>query len=311
MKLIKPSFEILDQEFPVQKPDMSESQHRQALIDAMYRHIELCGRTCYKSTDKITEDSAKPFVDKMIASQHYAMLEHGTVYLYVPYLGYGGTTSCRVARKYERNKYSEVSEGYKDFCITTNLRVLVENNWLDDLRYICCPTEHHFQRYTVRFICNRQVSHEFVRHRVFSFAQESTRYCNYTKDKFGNELTFIWPVPWLGKYTPEDIDSLRDEGAMITYALKPGETDFQRCLSNTEQIYLTLIEAGWQPQQAATILPNAIKTELIMTGFEHDWKHFFDLRALGTTGAPHPQAKELAELLMNEFVNRGYISYES
>lgn len=173
MRLIKPSFEILEQ---------------QPGILGLYKQIELAGRTCYRSEDKITPDSAAAFVDRMIKSQHYAMLEHGTVYLKLEPIEDGSNYSeYRNLRKYSENPYSKfksfsrsVSGYYSRYeeysCyITTNLRVLVENGWTDDLKYICEPTEYHEKRVTVRFICDRGVSHEFVRHRVFSFAQESTR----------------------------------------------------------------------------------------------------------------------------------------
>ena len=128
---------------------------------------------------------------------------------------------------------------------------------------------------------------EFVRHRVFSFAQESTRYCNYSKDKFGNEITFIEPCWGLDNFAG-DI--------------------FKVFLANAEKQYIHLVNQGWKAQEARAVLPNALKTELIMTGFIDDWNHFFDLRARGTTGAPHPQAKELAEPLMSEFITRKYIN---
>ena len=169
MKLIKPSFLIKEQE--------------PGLI-GIYRQIEYAGRICYKSSNKITEDSAKPFVDRMIKSGHGAVLEHGTVYLRYDFKA--KEDSNRIAyqlwSKYNENKYSEsvqaqpipgVPNGF--VAITTNYRVLVENNWLDDLKYLCEPTEYHKKRVCVRFICDRGVSHEYVRHRVFSFAQESTR----------------------------------------------------------------------------------------------------------------------------------------
>ena len=162
MKLIKPSFEILDQ---------------QCGLEGIYKQIEIAGRTCYKSEDKITEDSAKGFVERMIKSGHGAMLEHGTVYLKFETM----KSTIHPLDKYYHNKYSKVctEEGLtkqtKIVFVTTNYRVLVENGWLDDLQYICEPTEHHERRITVRFVCDRGVSHEFVRHRVFSFAQESTR----------------------------------------------------------------------------------------------------------------------------------------
>lgn len=291
MKLIKPSFEIWEQPTG---------------LEGVCKQIERVGRVCYKSEDKITEDSAKPFVDRMIKSGHGAMLEHGTVYLAMPMEtilpieanGWG---------KYTKNPYSKgfkvcEVDGQKRVAVTTNLRVLVENGWLDDLKYICEPTEYHERRVTVHFVCDRGVSHEFVRHRVMSFAQESTRYCNYSKDKFGNELTFIQPC-WL------DDERLKLYGPYHTIIRdKSPESIFIANLNNAERDYLDLISLGWKPQEARAILPNSLKTELVVTGFTSDWNHFFDLRARGTTGAPHPQAKELAEPLMEEFITRKYIN---
>lgn len=284
MKLIKPSFEILEQGFS---------------IDDIYKHIELCGRTCYKSTDKITKDSAKPFVDRMINSKHLAILEHGTIYLTIPENAHIYNKLLSYIGEIENNPYSisnyDCSNG--KLYITTNYRVIIENRLNALLQFICCPTDYHTRRITVKFICNRQVSHEFVRHRVFSFAQESTRYCNYTKDKFNGELTFIQPC-WIDEeYVPGKYNHSK-QFVMLT-----------EMLENVESTYNFVINNGWKPQQAATILPNALKTELIMTGFvnETGWKHFFDLRAKGTTGAPHPQAKELAESLMKEFIKCKYI----
>ena len=288
MKLINSSFEILEQEPGLQ---------------GIYKQIELAGRTCYKSLDKITKDSAKGFVDRMIASQHYAMLEHGTVYLIERWKD--TPFSMNVRSKYDGNPYTkintirmeEVNETRR--YITTNLRVLVENGWLDDLQYLCEPTEFHEKRATVRFITDRGVSHEFVRHRVFSFAQESTRYCNYSKNKFGNELTFIIPS-WMNS-NEQSINTKQGFG------LKPGEELFA-FLGKSERHYFKLLELGWAPQQARQVLPNALKTELVMTGFVSDWQHFFAIRAKGTTGAPHPDAKALAEPLMQEFIERGLIN---
>lgn len=166
MQLIKPSFEILEQGPGLQ---------------GIYKQIELAGRTCYKSLDKITEDSAEGFVNRMTKSQHYAMLEHGTVYLKYDI---GEHCSMNFPNKYRENNYSTVridveglhgdeSPEYKEkfsghLCayITTNMRVLVENSWLDDLQYLCEPTEFHEKRVTVRFTTDRGVSHEFVRHKI-------------------------------------------------------------------------------------------------------------------------------------------------
>ena len=141
--------------------------------------------------------------------------------------------------------------------ITMNYRHIVENGWLDDLQYICEPTEYHERRVTVHFTCDRGVSHELVRHRVFSFAQESTRYCNYSKDKFGKELTFILPNWYINKETTSD-------GIFVNSTI--AETIFQTSLNEAEHHYLKLLDLGWAPQQARQVLPNALKTEHNMCG---------------------------------------------
>lgn len=287
MKLIKSNYEILEQ-----KPG----------LEGIYEMIETAGRTCYRS-QRPEGQTAKDFVDRMIASQHYAMLEHGTVYLkfngivHVLGRGYQG------GMKYLDNPYSKVKlEGTTQY-VTTNYRVLVENGWLDDLKYLCEPTEFHEKRVTVRFTTDRGVSHEFVRHRVFSFAQESTRYCNYSKDKFGNELTFIAPS-WMDNTSFENVDNYLHGRE---YDMSFGSINLVNALSQCELCYLSMINEGLKPQQARAVLPNALKTELVMTGFVSDWKHFFDLRAIGTTGAPHPDVKALVEPLMCEFKKRDWI----
>lgn len=295
MKLIKPSFEIWEQPTG---------------LEGVYKQIERVGRVCYKSEDKITEDSAKPFVNRMIKSGHGAMLEHGTVYLFCPTEEYvdsnGDVQYYNPLEKYQNNNYSALVDSNEGIYVTTNLRVLVENGWMGDLQYLCEPTEFHERRVTVHFVCDRGVSHEFVRHRVMSFAQESTRYCNYSKGKFGNGLTFILPS-WI---------TLDKEIAPINeLCLLSGQYDrenpnlrYLASLVDANYAYLLLLNKGWTPQQARAVLPNSLKTELVVTGFTSDWNHFFDLRVRGTTGAPHPQAKELAEPLMREFVTRKYIN---
>lgn len=278
MKLIKPSFTIIEQ---------------QSGLEGMYKQIEMAGRTCYKSEDKITETSAREFAERMIKLGHGAMLEHGTVYLsipcYIDYSDYGDIIYPDSYYTYETNPYSKVEVEVKCWSnngilhVTTNLRVLVENGWMDDLKYLCEPTEYHERRVTVKFICDRGVSHEFVRHRVFSFAQESTRYCNYSKDKFGNEITYIQPC-W---------EMQKDEEELFLLQLEQAQNS-----------YNALISSGWKAQEARAILPNSLKTELVMTGFISDWKHFFELRC---AGAAHPQARELAISLKEEFLTKGYI----
>lgn len=291
MKLINPSFEIYDQ-----KPG----------LEGIYEAIEHAGRTCYKST-RPEGQTAKDFVDRMIASKHTAMLEHGTVYLTIPvdWTVYNKHSDYKHEIDFFLNNNYTSCKDYKDtLYVTTNYRVIIENNKTSYLSYLCNPTEYHEKRYTVKFICDRGVSHEFVRHRVFSFAQESTRYCNYAKDKFNNELTFIIPS-WLDKYSKDKLDDTghRSDGTTDMFIAEELESEFR----DVEARYLAMLTAGCLPQEARQVLPNAIKTELVMTGFISDWAHFFDLRAIGTTGAPHPDAKALAEPLMEEFYKRDYL----
>ncbi len=268
MKLIESKVELLEQE-----PG----------LEGIYKQIELAGRTCYKSEDKITDASSVEFVKKMIKNGHTAMLEHGTVYLRIPNLGVADAPGdcLRSWYRYKHNKYSKCVEipphDVYELCVTTNLRVLYENDGLTDLQYLVKPTESFERRITLKFTTDRGVSHELVRHRVFSFAQESTRYCNYGKDKFGNELTFIRPSG-IEKNT-----TFNQHGGV------------ERFLQQCENLYIGLIDSNWTAQDARAILPNCLKTEIVMTGFVSDWKHFFDLRLLGTTGKPHPDMLELCE----------------
>lgn len=290
MKLIKPSFEIWEQEHS---------------LEGVFKQIERAGRVCYKSEDKIAEGTAKAFVDRMIASGHGAMLEHGTVYLEIPDYG----VSRLKFEKYMRNPYStSISSDVDSSYITTNLRVLVENGWLNDLEYQCEPTEYHEKRITVKFVCDRGVSHEFVRHRVFSFAQESTRYCNYSKGKFGYQLTCIIPS-WLGleegSYSLEDVEEKYDKCLIIDRCKNAEEASFVRALCHAEREYFDLLELNWKAQQARDVLPNSLKTELVMTGTIKQWEGFFKLR---DAGSAHPQAYELAHPLHEEFLKRGYVA---
>jgi thymidylate synthase (FAD) len=282
MQLIKPSFEIKEQEIG---------------LSGIYKQIEWAGRHCYKSLDKITEDSAKHFVDRMIKSGHGAVLEHGTVYLYLEYTSplsdVNYLKATEIEYKYTKNKYSKVMsispDHYKTQCyITTNLRVLVENNWLDDLEYLCKPTEYHEKRVTVKFVSDIHFYKDTTRHRVFSWAIESTRFCNYIKEKFGSSVSFITPI-WLKSEEQEE---------------------FEEDLKTIENIYFKWIEKGWQAQQAAYFLIQGTKAEIIMTGFVEDYKHFFDLRSeVAKTGKPHPTVVELIEPLRQEFIKRNLIEY--
>lgn len=303
MKLIKSKVEVIEQ---------------QPGLEGVYKQIELAGRTCYKSEDKITEDSAKEFVDRMIKSNHGAMLEHGTVYLKITYPLSDNLSKEEFEEWFDGhrfaywlghvlcdNKYTKTrtmeDDTHKTLYITTNMRVLCTDTfnslpWKD---YVCEPTEHHEKRITARFTCDRGVSHEIVRHRVMSFAMESTRYCNYEKDKFGNELTYISPS-WLDINKLLPLVDLANKDNKEVYRMGHDESlsneDRAMCsfiydLSNCEHGYMFQTKCGWQAQQARQLLPNALKTEIVVTGFESDWEHFFELR---TAGAAHPDMRKLA-----------------
>ena len=246
MKLINQSYEIC-------------KTHGYTLQD-VYKDIERAARISYKSEDKITDDSAEKMVQRLISMKHYSPLEFGTIYLKITL---DPIRNIYSALKYENNPFSAITIA-KDSTryITTNYRVIIENHWEDDLQYMCAPTKYHQRRTTVKFITNRAVSHELVRHRSMSFMQESQRYVAYDKDKFGNELTFIkpaWKQPELDEQTNETV---------LTHQL----------FANIEDTYMKLRSLGLTPQQARIVLPNATKTELYMCGFDKDWEHFFDLR---------------------------------
>lgn len=205
MKLIKPYFEIMSQIYGL----------------TLLTDIELAGRTCYKSEDKITKDSAEKFIKMIIEKGHESVLEHKKV--------------------------------------------------------------------TVRIVCDRGISHELVRHRIASFSQESTRYCNYSKDKFDNQVSFIIPNWTLFE---ENINY------KITVPSKDPEMVWLRAMSRAEIDYFKLIAAGWVPQQARSVLPNSLKTEIVVTANLREWRLIFTQR---TTQAAHPQMREIMQPMLDEF----------
>ena len=303
MEFLVAGYEIIDQE-----PG----------LEGIYKAAELPGRICYCSQDKMAPGTAEKFCKGLMKSNHGAPLEHGTVYLMAPKI----CGECAL-EKYLNNKYSKCREDSEYIYVTTNLRVLFENNWLDDLnRYLCEPTENHEKRVEVRFTVDRFTGEEFLRHRAASFNRESTRYVLFTKEKFGGgSIKYIIPVWMLDETTMKEIDDHKDLSI----------TDFCQEVINEEEghgdmtdvlVWMFALKAcewsyckltndfGWQAQQARTVLPCAISSPLIKTAFVSDWVHFFNLRAIGTTGKPHPQAFELADPLMKEFIERGLIEFD-
>lgn len=209
MKLIKPYYEIVT---PLEKEDVKK----------MLRTLERVARCCYKSEDKITEDSAEKMIEMLIKKGHEAMIE--------------------------------------------------------------------FVDIIVKFTCDRGVSHEIVRHRLASYAQESTRYCNYSKDKFDNQITFIIPC-W---FTSDLVGNFDDIAITENHA----EIIWMHSMLDAEEYYNKLIDLGWQPQQARAILPNSLKTEINVKFNLREWRHALDLRC---SKAAHPQMREIMLPLLKEF----------
>lgn len=268
MKLIKQSFEFINQ------TDFS--------LVGIKKHIERCARVSYKSEDKITDTSYEKFVNMLESRGHDRPLEFGTVYL--------SRTSQKEDNmewldKYAYNPWSKFSFGNgstringelrNTVYVTTNYRVIKEHHWEDDLQYLCEPTEYHYKRYTIHMILDRGVMDEFRTHVGLSHLAESTRYCNYSKDKFGNELTFIQPC-W-------DIRG----------------TSYIDFFQHAEWGYFRMLKNGWTPQQARSVLPLGIKSELISCGFKDAWENFFKRR-----DAPdaHPMAQEIAKPMHQKFI---------
>ena len=321
MNLIHTDFEILDQE---------------SGLEGIYKAIEYPGRICYGSTDKICDGSAEKFVkDTLMKFNHGAPMEHGAVYLdcpqnvYLKYVNNPYSRTCYVKEGDENNPITWLENqengmkiGYISnvtrYYVSTNFRVLFDNGWLDDLKYLCEPTEHHMRRVTVKFTCDIGVSREYNRHRHDSINEESTRYCNYSKEKFGAGLNVIEPVWFYDRQEELDkhirLNSFHKYVESIYFNMDNYFNDIDYWLFANyaaEWSYMNLTgKCQWQQQKARTILPLDTKTTLIHTAFIDDWVHYFNLRALGTTGAPHPQAKELAEPLLQEFINRGYLNDE-
>lgn len=320
MKLIRPSYEIIEQGPGIQ---------------GVYEMIERCGKTSYKSDFKGGE-FAKRFVESRAKEKHGAVLEFGTVYMKIcvgsPMYDEDYMPKMDTVMFYKRNPYSRVTEG-KDlgtvsdvkvsvavYHITTNYRVVVENKRLDDLKYQCEPTEYHEKRYAVKFITDIGLGRDYLRHRVMSMVMESTRYVNYMKEKFGEEITFVIP-PWISKETLAEGENIAwwdndwvnmNKMKIVKYGAPELKHDPVECwlsaMQNAELDYRTLINLGWTPQQARGVLPLSTKTEFVLCGFKDAWIHFFRLRSdIAATGQPHPMSLQLATPLREEFIEKGYI----
>jgi thymidylate synthase (FAD) len=244
----------------------------------MYKAIAKAGHICYASEKEGDEEA---FVKRCISLGHMRPLEFGTVYLKVPY-------DSDLIDFYNQNSYSATNWN-NDYCyITTNYRVLVENDCIADLHYWCEPTEFHVLRHCILWEhIGRDIADEFRTHIGLSSLMQSTRYCAYDKDKFGGEIICIKPQ-WLSQCD--------------YHGMKVDEREFFKSLEDAERHYMVLrTNYKWSAEQARKVLPLDVATVFIQCGFEKDWDNFFNQRVLGTTGTPHPDAKEIAEMIYEEY----------
>ena len=289
MKLIKQSFEILEQ--------------KDFTIKGIKQFIERCARVSYKSEDRMTDTSYEKFVGMLESRDHTRPLEFGTVHIKMSYAQFECLQTLLMDKVYNDYwiKYNIIDTEDEDNCyITTNYRYYLELCKYDKgIPEYLDPSDSPFypRRYTVHMTLDRGVMDEFRTHVGLSHLAESTRYCNYSKDKFNNEVTFV---------TPSWCNSLI-EGSKQEYSpfeINGDEVEFMNALQNAQNSYLSLLKMGWTPQQARSVLPLGIKSELISCGFEDAWKNFFYRR-----DAPdaHPMAQEIAKPMHKEFIERGFI----
>lgn len=294
-------------------------------LDAIWKHIARCARVCYQSTPKNNGETDygfivrtllkgkdvinRPYNIEDIKSCHLSVFEHGIVHLKLPLTIAQGIMQ---SKRFTNNHYSR-GKFYGDYCyVTTNMRVIIENAWVNVLEFIDnngCP--YYMPRVTFSFTTDIGASRELNRHRVNSVSEESTRYCAYDKGKFGNGIT-VAKLPWIktidtndefnvttynnGFYSDEEIYD------KSTHLIEAKNTDdwtavdwFLYGLQICDLVYRKTRELGWTAQQAREILPLNTKTQVVHTAFVDDWEHYIDLRSNGVSGAPHPMAKELAD----------------
>ena len=298
-------------------------------LDAIWKHIAKCARVCYQSVPKNNGETDYGFVVRtllkytdvvnryydieIIKTRHLSVFEHGTVHLkYRLFIAKEFTG----ANKFIKNYYSRTNQIDCYLYVTTNMRVLIENNWMDELEFIDttpnCP--YYDERTTVNFTTDIGISRELNRHRCHSISEESTRYCAYDKSKFGNGIT-VAKLPWIktidtndeinvttynnGFYSDEEI---YDESVHL---IEAKNTDnwvavdwFLYGLQICDLVYRKTRELGWTAQQAREILPLNTKTQVVHTAFVDDWQHWLKLRSNEASGKVHPCMKELADKLV-------------
>lgn len=295
MKLIKQSYEILEQ--------------KDFTLVGIKKFIERCGRVCYKSEDRITDTSYERFVGMLESRDHARPLEFGTVHLKMNVSDFNKIRSTLCLNKIYNDQWiKHYYVGVGVIYVTTNYRYYlnilkifpkVEEFFTEE------DNEFYPRRYTVHFIISRGIMDEFRTHISLSHLAESTRYCNYSKDKFNNELTFVIPN-WV-KFQCEQIHGSEDNVDHDKYVIDIDNDgtlrDFLAPLLRSEKRYNSLISKGWTPQQAREVLPLSVKSELISCGFKDAWENFFYRRCAKDA---HPMAQEIAKPMHKEFIERGF-----
>ena len=280
MKLIKQSFEILEQ--------------KDFTIKGIKQFVERCARVSYKSEDRMTDTSYEKFVNMLEKRDHTRPLEFGTVHLQMYISDFHKLRDTLCINNMWNDQWIKYHYTGNITYVTTNYRY-----YLDIAK--CLPNvkeyfteednEYYPKRYTVHFITSRGIMDEFRTHVGLSHLAESTRYCNYSKDKFNNEITFVIPS-WCNSL----IEGSKQEYS--PFEINEDEVEFMNALQNSQNSYLSLLKMGWTPQQARSVLPLGIKSELISCGFEDSWENFFKRR-----DAPdaHPMAQEIAKPMHEKF----------
>lgn len=289
-------------------------------LDAIWKHIARCARVCYQSVPKDNGEDDYSFLvrtlfrgvepkninTKDLVKYHLSVCEHATVHLKYPTFM---PRAVAQATRFTSNKYSRTKQYENYIYVTTNMRVLIEHHWIEELEFIDvnnnCP--YYIPRPTICFITDIGASRELNRHRVNSVSEESTRYCAYDKGKFGNGIT-VAKLPWIPDVDPEDEGHDYTEGFCNDNEIFDNNVIEEQYTNNwnaidwffyglqiCDLVYRKTRELGWTAQQAREILPLNTKTQVVHTAFVDDWEHYIDLRSNGISGVPHPMAKELAD----------------
>ena len=294
-------------------------------LDAIWKHIARCARVCYQSVPKDNEEDNYSFLvrtlfrgvepkninTKDLVKYHLSVCEHATVHLKYPLFM---PRASDQATRFIHNQYSRTNEHEGYIYVTTNIRVLIEHHWMDELEFIDntpnCP--YYIPRHTVCFITDIGASRELNRHRANSVSEESTRYCAYDKGKFGNGIT-VAKLPWIPDVDPEDEGHDYTEGFFNDNEVFDNNTIEEQYTDNwtaidwffyglqiCDLVYRKTRELGWTAQQAREILPLNTKTQVVHTAFVDDWEHWIALRSNEISGKVHPMMSELAKQLVKQ-----------